>query len=143
MKKFFASFIAVCALFTLGTSQQAMANNEPSNEPTKSENPRLLESSYYTGTIGDNLKITMYLEFYSNGEYSGWYYYNKYGSNNKLYLVGSTDYDGIVKLHEFTNDGQLTASFEGTFNGRGEFIGIMYVVKGNKRYSCKLYPARY
>ena len=115
-----------------------------SEEPTTTEsNQRIIFSSYYTGTIGDNLHITMYLGRWSTGVYAGWYYYNKYGSNNKLYLVGSTDYDGIVKLHEFTNDGQLTASFEGTFNGRGEFIGIMYVVKGNKRYSCKLYPARY
>ena len=40
MKKIFSSFIAVCAVFMLGTAQQAMANNEPANEPAKVEAPR-------------------------------------------------------------------------------------------------------
>lgn len=143
MKRFFASFIAVFALFMLGTTQPTMANDELATKPAKTENPRLVDCSYYTGTIGNNMKITMYLEYYSNGDYRGWYYYNKNGSRNKLALVGTTDYDGIVKLLEFNADGLLTAGFEGSFNGRGEFIGIMYVVHSNKRYSCKLYPAKY
>lgn len=143
MKELFTSFIAVFALFMLGTTQPTMANDEQATKPAKTENPRLVDCSYYTGTIGDNLKVTMYLERYSNGDYLGWYYYNKNGSRNKLALVGTTDYDGIVKLLEFNADGLLTAGFEGSFNGRGEFIGIMYVVHSNKRYSCKLYPAKY
>lgn len=143
MKELFTSFIAVFALFMLGTTQPTMANDEQATKPAKTENPRLVDCSYYTGTIGDNLKVTMYLERYSNGDYRGWYYYNKNGSRNKLALVGTTDYDGIVKLLEFNADGLLTAGFEGSFNGRGEFIGIMYVVHSNKRYSCKLYPAKY
>ena len=139
MKKFFASLIALFALLTIGTTEQVMANNEPAN----SETERVVFSSYYTGTIGDNLHITMYLERHDNGEYSGWYYYNKYGEKNKLYLIGEKDYDGLVKLFEFNDNAQPTAGFEGTFNNNGVFVGIMYVVHSGKRYSCKLYPANF
>ena len=139
MKKFIASFIAVFALLTIGTTQQAMANNEPANMQSE----RVVSRSYYTGTIGNNMHITMYLERHDNGEYSGWYYYNKYGEKNKLYLVGEKDTDGLVKLFEFNDQNQLTAGFEGTFNRYGEFVGIMYVVHSGKRYSCKFYPANF
>ena len=140
MKKIFGSFIAVCAVFMLGTAQQAMANNEPANEPAKVETPRLVHKAYYDGTVGSNLKITMFLERYSNGDYRGWYYYNKYGASNKLVLVGKTDYEGNVELLEFTKDGQLTAGFEGRFNNNGEFVGEMFVVHNNKHFTCKLTP---
>lgn len=143
MKKFFTSFIAVFALLMLGTIQFAMANDEFTKEPIENGRPRLVHSSYYTGTIGDNLKVTMYLDIYSNGDISGWYFYNKNGSKNKLVLVGRKNYDGTVELLEFNEKDELTASFEGSFNSRGEFVGIMYVVHSNKRYSCKLYPAQF
>lgn len=143
MKKFFTSFIAVFALLMLGTNQFAMANDEFTKEPIENGRPRLVHSSYYTGTIGDNLKVTMYLDIYSNGDISGWYFYNKNGSKNKLVLVGRKNYDGTVELLEFNEKDELTAGFEGSFNSRGEFVGIMYVVHSNKRYSCKLYPAQF
>lgn len=142
MKKLFASFIAVTALILLCAPQQAMADVKTKNEPM-SQTPRLLDYSYFTGTIGNDMHITMYLEVYSSGEYIGWYYYNKNGSKNKLALVGAIDDDGLVKLLEYNKDGVLTAGFEGTFNKKMEFVGIMYVVHSKKRYSCKLYPANF
>ena len=138
MKKFFASLIALFALLTIGTTEQVMANNEPAN----SETERVVFSSYYTGTIGDNLHITMYLERHDNGEYSGWYYYNKNGAKNKLYLTGYKDRNGIVKLQEHDAYNNVTGGFEGTFNSYGEFNGVMYVVHSGKRYSCRMTPIR-
>ena len=143
MKKIFGSFIAVCAVFMLGTAQQAMANSGPSNEPTTAENPRLLSNSYYTGTIGNNMKITMYLEYYSNGDYRGWYYYHSQGSNNKLYIRGYNDLNGTVRLSEYAQGNKLTADFAGSFKMNGEFSGKMYVYHSQKTYTFKLYPARY
>lgn len=140
MKKFFTLFVALVALFTLGATEQAMASEEPT---TTESNQRIIFSSYYTGTIGDNLHITMYLGRWSTGVYAGWYYYNKYGSNNKLELVGEKAADGLVTLYEYNADDQLTGRFEGTFNRNGEFIGIMYVVHTGKRHSFRLYPANF
>jgi hypothetical protein len=143
MKTIINSFIAVFALLMLGTTQQVMANNEPANEPTTAENPRLVECSYYTGTIGSNMKITMYLEYYSNGDYRGWYYYHSQGSNNKLIIRGYNDLDGAVRLSEYNKDNVLTADFRGSFKMNGEFSGKMYVHHSQKTYTFKLYPARY
>ncbi len=140
MKKFFTLFVALVALFTLGATEQAMASEEPT---TTASSEYVVFSSYYTGTIGNNLHITMYLERYNTGAYAGWYYYNKYGSKNKLYLVGEKAADGLVNLYEFNADAQLTAGFEGTFNRYGEFVGIMYVVHTGKRHSCRLYPTNF
>ena len=137
MKRLFAVIMAVFAIFSFSTPQQAMAK-----EPTNTEQPIVLYSSYYSGTIGNNMGITLYLERHSTGEYFGWYYYNKYGPKNKLALIGREDADGTIKLLEFNDNGQLSAGFEGIFNNYGEFIGIMYVVHSGKRYSCKLIPIR-
>ena len=69
MQKFFASLIALLALLTVGTTEQAMASEEPT---TTESNQRIIFSSYYTGTIGNNLHITMYLGRWSTGVYAGW-----------------------------------------------------------------------
>ncbi len=143
MKRFFASFIAVFALFMLGTTQPTMANDELATKPAKTENPRLVECSYYTGTIGSNMKITMYLEYYTNGDYRGWYYYHSQGSNNKLIIRGYNDLDGAVRLSEYNKDNVLTADFKGSFKMNGEFAGKMYVYHSNKTYTFRLYPVKY
>lgn len=143
MKTIINSFIAVFALLMLGTTQQVIANNEPVKEPITAESPRLVECSYYTGTIGSNMKITMYLEYFSNGDYRGWYYYHSQGSNNKLYIRGYNDLDGAVRLSEYNKDNVLTADFRGSFKMNGEFSGKMYVYHSQKTYNFKLYPARY
>ena len=141
MKKLFATIAVVLFFTAVGTPQQAMAGNEAANEPTSTESSAVLYSSYYSGTIGSNLYITMYLQYLSNGNYVGWYYYNKYGPNNKLRLEGYEEGNGTVKLFEYSN-GNVTGSFEGVFNSRGEFIGTMYAIKSQRRLSCRLVPFR-
>ena len=137
MKKILAVIAAMFAITLLSAPQQAAAK-----EPTSADSSAVLLSSYYSGVIGSNLYITAYIQVNSNGSYSGWYYYNKYGPKNKLTLTGQKDADGTIKLFEFNDNGQLSAGFEGIFNNYGEFIGIMYVVHSGKRYSCKLTPVR-
>lgn len=137
MKRLFAIIAAVFAITLLGAPQQTTAN-----ETTSTQSPRILSSAYYSGIIGKNLGVTVYLEHYTNGEYYGWYYYNKNGSNNKLRLEGRKCVDGTVELVEYTSNGQVTAAFAGTFNNYGQFIGTMYVGHSDKYYSCKLTPIR-
>lgn len=135
MKRLFTLIAAVFTITLLSTPQQAMAN-----EPTSTESSTVLFSSYYSGVIGSNLYITAYLQVHSNGSYSGWYYYNKNGAKNKLYLTGYKDRNGVVRLQEHDAYNNVTGGFEGTFNSYGEFNGVMYVVHSGKRYSCRWTP---
>ena len=135
MKKLFTVIVAVFAITLLSTPQQAMAS-----EPTSAESSTVLFSSYYSGVIGSNLYITAYIQVHPNGSYSGWYYYNKNGARNKLYLTGYKDRNGVVRLQEHDEYNNVTGGFEGTFNSYGEFNGVMYVVHSGKRYSCRWTP---
>ena len=137
MKKLFTVIVAVFAITLLSTPQQAMAS-----KPTSAESSSILLSSHYSGVIGNNLYITAFIQVHSNGSYSGWYYYNKNGAKNKLYLTGYKDRNGIVKLQEHDAYNNVTGGFEGTFNSYGEFNGVMYVVHSGKRYSCRMTPIR-
>lgn len=142
MKKFFVTIIAVIIATSFGATQQVMANNSQASEPTNTESSEVLLGSHYTGVIGNNLYITAYIQVHSNGSYTGWYYYNKNGANNKLELSGYKDDRGVVVLREYNNYGDQTGYFEGTFNRNGEFIGIMHVIYNGKRYACRLTPRR-
>ena len=137
MKKLFTVIVAVFAITLLSTPQQAMAS-----EPTSAESSTVLFSSYYSGDIGSNLYITAYIQVHPNGSYSGWYYYNKNGARNKLYLTGYKDRNGVVRLQEHDEYNNVTGGFEGTFNSYGEFNGVMYVVHSGKRYACRWTPRR-
>ena len=137
MKKILAVIAAVFAITLLSAPQQAAAK-----EPTSADSSAVLLSSYYSGVIGSNLYITAYIQVNSNGSYSGWYYYNKYGAKNKLSLTGYKDRNGVVKLQEHDAYGNVTGGFEGTFNSYGEFNGVMYVIRSGKRYSCRWTPMR-
>lgn len=135
MKKLFTILAVAFAAIAFCAPQQAMAN-----EPTSTESSAVLYSSYYDGVIGSNLYIAAYLQVHSNGSYSGWYYYKKKGSNNKLYLTGYKDRNGVVRLQEHDINNNVTGGFEGTFNRYGEFNGVMYVVHTGKRFACQLTP---
>lgn len=143
MKNIITLLLSVFAVILIGTTQHTFANSTTTATDVSTEDPWVVYSSYYTGTIGDNLRITMYLQHYSDGCFVGWYYYNKYGEKNKLAIVGRTNSNNTVELFEINNEGVHTASFEGSFNRAGEFIGIMYVYHTQKRHTCKLYPTKF
>jgi len=143
MKRILAIALSAMVIAVVGMPQQAVAesvemviSSEPTNDKPANE---VYYSSIYTGTIGKSLGVTAYLEHHYEGVYTGWYYYNKYGPNNKLTLNGYTR-NGRVIIEEYTNDHQNTGCFEGVFNDYGVFVGTMYVYKNGKEYSVTLYP---
>lgn len=143
MKHILTILLAAMTIATIGTHQQAYAENVErviSSEPTTYEpTSEVYYSAIYTGTIGKSLGVTVYLEHHYEGVYTGWYYYNKYGPNNKLTLNGYTR-NGRIIIEEYTAQHQNTGCFEGVFNDYGVFVGTMYVYKNGKEYSVTLYP---
>ena len=68
------------------------------------------------GYIADRIIIS--LSFHTNGNIYGTYYYNKRGSDNKLYLYGGASANEDMVLLEFTESGQQTGIFKGRLTSR-------------------------
>ena len=77
------------------------------------------EDEVYTlsGKIDNKYAITMSLSIKTNGIY-GTYYYNRKGSDSKLYLYGGASRSKDIVLLEFTDDGQQTGIFKGRLTSR-------------------------
>ena len=76
------------------------------------------ETFSLAGVIDDKYAITMSLSFHTNGNIYGTYYYNKRGSDNKLYLYGGASANEDMVLLEFTESGQQTGIFKGRLTSR-------------------------
>ena len=95
----------------------------------KGEIPVYYETGTITGTV-DKYPITMNLTVdESNGKVTGWYYYNKMGSNKKIQLSGIIEgesYKGAsLTLTERVN-GKVSGTFSGLFR---------YSVSGDTKYN--------
>lgn len=91
----------------------------------------------FSGTIGD-YGITINLEDDNKGKCSGWYYYEKYGPENKLTLKGEYDDKGNMKLEEYT---PKTKENTGVFDGnvqKGKYIGTFKNITKNTTYDFKV-----
>ena len=91
----------------------------------------------FSGKIGD-YDITMNLEDDNKGKCSGWYYYEKYGPENKLTLKGEYDDKGNMKLKEYN---PKTKEYTGVFDGNlqeGKYIGEFENITENTTYDFKV-----
>lgn len=80
----------------------------------------------WTGSISGAGGITMYIDS-RMGEF--WYYYNKFGPNNKLYLTVLTNRGNFLELYEQNEFGQVTGTFSGTLTGNS-YSGTFTNYKG-------------
>lgn len=104
---FSVAAMALTMVSCLGNGRKAA--EEPVEEPVP---VRECVDMMLSGSIG-RMGITMHLELDENGEYTGWYYYNKNGSRNKLKLYGREDVDkGMLVLHEYDERDIKTGRFE-------------------------------
>lgn len=105
-------------------------NGKPIPSPLKGE------SYQFKGYIDNQYAITMQLSICDDKIY-GEYYYDKYDSENKLYLYGGISSGRDIVLLEFNNKGEQSSTFKGKF-GRDSFSGT-FVNYQNKEMSFELY----
>lgn len=110
--------------------------NTNSVDPDPVETQEYYET-YLDGNIGKSLAVKMYLKHDGDNCYSGWYYYLKYGSKNRLTLQGTIS-NGTLRLEEYSASGERTGTFEGAFDG-SSYSGNFYVYTSKKRYNFTLY----
>jgi TonB family protein len=94
------------------------------------------ESYQFKGDIDNQYAITMQLSICDDKIY-GEYYYDKYDSENKLYLYGGISSGRDIVLLEFNNKGEQCSTFKGKF-GRDSFSGT-FVNYQNKEMPFELY----
>lgn len=100
-----------------GDSQAAPAPSRPEKNELKEMAAQQAPASVgqtWTGTIRGAGGITMYINS-STGEF--WYYYNKMGSHNKLYLTVMTNNGSFLELYEQNEYGEITGTFSGRMSG--------------------------
>jgi len=99
------AFITGLLFLALGTAfSQALAPRKAFSQD--------IEYQSYSGTMGDGIKIGMWLAF--DGEHvTGAYFYVKY--LKYIYLKGDLDGSGTVELREYDCKGKQTALFKGRF----------------------------
>ena len=85
---------------------------------------------YLQGSV-DKYPITMEIDI-DGSSVSGSYYYNKNGSNARLYLSGSY-IDGTINLNEVDANGTPTGHFQGSFSD-GHFNGVFTTNQGKQMY---------
>lgn len=89
----------------------------------------------FTGTVGD-YPITMVLYIVEN-DVSGYYYYDKQGSDKCLQIKGAIDVEeGTMSLYEFDENGESTGRFLGNYSN-GVISGA-FKTKDGKLYKFKV-----
>ena len=89
-------------------------------------------ASYFNGNIGP-FPITLYLMLTETGTARGWYYYNNKGPGNKIILSGSYNTEGAIILNEYTQQGENTGRFEGSYSD-GCYNGTFFAINNSKSY---------
>lgn len=105
-------------------------NGKPIPSPFKGE------SYQFKGDIDNKYAVTMQLSICDDKIY-GEYYYDKYDSENKLYLYGGISSGRDIVLLEFNNKGEQSGTFKGKFS-RDSFYGT-FVNYQNKEMPFELY----
>ena len=136
---FFILLILVIMGFLLNNYLNSYMLNKNLNNLNYNPPARIQSSPevFLNGNIGSSLTVKMYLRYDGNNSYSGWYYYLKNGTNNKLTLRGTAEND-ILRLDEYNAFGEKTGTFEGVFNG-SSYSGNLYVYHSNKNFNFTLY----
>lgn len=94
------------------------------------------DSYQFKGEIDNKYAVTMQLSICDDNIY-GEYYYDKYNSENKLYLYGGISSGRDIVLLEFNNKGEQSSTFKGRF-GRDSFSGT-FVNYQDKEMPFELY----
>ena len=107
-------------------NRQELENEKSSNnDVANSENAPTLQMEGYIGEY----RVIMHLNI-RGSKAEGNYHYNNNSNSNKLYLNG--DYNnGKLVLHETTDEGRPTGTFEGVLSG-DEFSGEFVNYKGER-----------
>ncbi len=100
----------------------------PNRVPTFESNQIHGNGTLYKGTINNNLKIVMYLEFgaedptYRRTPVEGWYYYESQGEGKKIKLTGVFG-SGQLMLTEGGSTGSFLLNFDGDDGMGGTWSG--------------------
>ncbi|MCQ2244623.1 MAG: zinc-ribbon domain-containing protein [Bacteroidaceae bacterium] len=117
----------------------------PDQEYTNQDSPSMLASKqvdaptqingeWWTGTIGGNTGIRMYINEETN---EFWYHYTKYSSDNRMYLSVIENNEDHLVLLETNKNGLDTGKFDGYMSGHN-YSGTFYNLLNGKTFNFSL-----